>query len=157
MCFACDDDYAPDYDEFDDEDEEITDEELAEIREQAELKARAAEMSAGNSSMSLDDKMEFIGLLLRDDAGALITVEAFLEAMRTPLVTEVSHTLWTGQQDGNGFYVYHVTHNLGTEEVVVSLDTNDLYSYAVKDKNTIAIVCPEKLWGVDVEVRVRGM
>lgn len=107
-------------------------------------------------TMSLDNKMEFFGLLMADDSAALIAAASVLDSRKQPPPrTEVSHTLWTGQQDSNGFYVYHVTHNLGTRAVKVTLDTNEMFTYSVKDENTVAIVAPDRLWGVDVNVEVK--
>ncbi len=148
MCIECeygvplDDEYEPEDEDFLDEDWEP-------------LSRATAPQPVANSSLSLSDKMEFISLLLADDSGAIITVEAFLEALREPVVTEVFHTLWNGQETTDGFHVYHVNHGLDSNEVLVSLDTNELFTYSVKDANTVVVVCPEPLFGVDVEVRLK--
>lgn len=107
--------------------------------------------------MSPEDKLEFISLLLSDDVGATTTVESFLESMRYEPPTEASHTLWhRAHPDSNGFHLYTVTHGLMTRELTVALDDFKEFTYSVKDDNTIVIMSPEDLWGIDVYVTTKG-
>ncbi len=106
-----------------------------------------------------EEQIRFIRLLLEGDKGALIAVADYLdgldELVAPSVATEVFHTLWNGQEDHNGFWIYHIIHGLETEDVMVSLDSTELYSYKIKNDNTVVIMCPERLWGVDVSVKIK--
>lgn len=149
MCGFCEDDP---YDEpdYDDEDEEWPDDMAYHETHSLDI-AKAIEPTDGYKL-----RLEVMTLLLAADEAKIQEVHDLLTAVEEDRITEVSHTLWQGQEDGNGFHVYHVTHDLNNERVLVSLDTNELYTYSVVDANVVAIVCPESLWGVDVEVRVKS-
>ncbi len=107
-----------------------------------------------NSELAPKDREEFLALLLARDPEAIAVVAAFMEAYRRAnQIQEVHHTLWVGQETTDGFFVYHVNHDMNTSEVLVTLDSTELFTYSVKDANTVVVVCPEALFGVDVEVR----
>lgn len=148
-------DYADVFEEFldDDEDWSLDDEEVEAIL-RVEEEDRAEREKPRYFNLSEEDRIEFISLLLSNDNGAMAVAAEYLNSRRT-VVTEALHTLWSGQETTDGFYVYHINHNLGTEQVLVSLDSTEMWTYAVKDHNTIVVVCPEKLWGVDVTVEIR--
>ncbi len=138
MCIECE--YDPDPNDYNDEFEGEPD---------------VSSVKNEEPQMTHEDKLEFIALLLADDEDAMMYAATLLAERKTPRITEANHTLWVrGQRDQNGMYVYHVTHNLGSENVLVSLDSTELFTYSVKDENVVVVVCPESLWGVDVNVRI---
>ncbi len=139
------------------EDEDFLDEDWWPENEQSALPwitTTAAEVSQ-QFVLTEEAKARFLVLLLSDHEGAIEVVSEFMEEYDRPKPTEVFHTLWNGQETTDGFHVYHVNHGLNSTEVLVSLDTNELFTYSVKDANTVVVVCPEPLFGVDVEVRLK--
>ena len=94
----------------------------------------------------------FIKALLDGEVTAIAHVANFYSIDEDEILpTSVTHTIWTGQEAG-GFHHYTVKHGMSTVCVDVTLDSPEDFNFKVIDVDTVSIVSPEPLFGVDVTV-----
>ena len=139
MCYHCDYDdsnYLYEYDVDLSDPEEFLDDEIK--------SDEAVELNSHSRN--------FIKALLDGEVTAIAHVANFYSIDEDEILpTSVTHTIWTGQEAG-GFHHYTVKHGMKTVCVDVTLDSPEDFNFKVIDLDTVSIVSPEPLFGVDVTV-----